>query len=133
MTRSMQRIGYLSCLNPLSSTFCFSCALKMQLVPLFCPRHGNRHGIHSGRRLSFAFGFVDLGCNKTLEILQTEKVFVQKLKLLPLPREGAASPSCIDKWLELVLENYINELHLYILFCEYTLPSKCLQLNHWPY
>lgn len=116
--------------------------IKQHILFFMCPEDAARTTVlsktwqqtwNSLRRLSFAFGFVDLGCTKTLEIHQTEKAFVQKLKVLPLRREGAASPSCIDKWLELVLGNYINELHLYILFCEYTLPSKCLQLNHWPY
>ena len=69
--------------------------IKQHILFFMCPEDAARTTVlsktwqqtwNSLRRLSFAFGFVDLGCTKTLEILQTEKVFVQKLKLLPLPR-----------------------------------------------
>ncbi|KAK4591328.1 hypothetical protein RGQ29_021503 [Quercus rubra] len=71
--------------------------IKQHILFFMCPEDAARTTVlsktwqqtwNSLRRLSFAFGFVDLGCTKTLEIHQTEKVFVQKLKLLPLPREA---------------------------------------------
>ncbi|KAL4625437.1 hypothetical protein ACB092_05G025900 [Castanea dentata] len=109
--------------------------IKKHILFFMCPEDAARTTVlsktwqqtwNSLRRLSseFVFEYVDLLCTKTLEILHTEKVIIQKFKVyLLLREEGAASPSYLDKWLELVLGNYINELYLYIFF-EYTLPKQ---------
>ncbi|XP_030930089.1 putative F-box/LRR-repeat protein At5g02930 [Quercus lobata] len=104
--------------------------IKRHILFFMCPEDAARTTVlsktwqqtwNSLRRLSFES--VGLDCTKTLEIPHTEKVIIQKFKVLVL-QEGAALISCIDEWLELVLGNYINELHLYILFFEYTLPKQ---------
>ncbi|KAL0009854.1 hypothetical protein SO802_004962 [Lithocarpus litseifolius] len=104
--------------------------IKRHILFFMCPEDAARTTVlsktwqqtwNSLRRLSFES--VGLGCTKTLEILHTEKVIIQKFIVIVL-QEGADLPSCIDKWLELGLGNYVNELHLYILFFEYPLPKQ---------
>nr|POF21218.1 putative f-box/lrr-repeat protein [Quercus suber] len=102
--------------------------IKQHILFFMCPEDAARTTVlsktwqqtwNSLRRLSFFS--VGLDCTKTLEILHTEKVIIQSFKVILIRAD--ASPSCIGKWLELVLGNYINQLLLDIIF-EYTLPKQ---------